>query len=222
MERDLGAHLEATLRGVVIGERWPKSGVEVVVTVLEGEEEGWWGDEINAEGGSVRGWGTMTLLAACITIASAALVEAGIDCVDLITGGVAALVTTPSSSSLQTLSSGRQSRLQNSGAATQTQIILDPSPIEHPQTGVGAIQAACVVGYLASRDEVTEVWMKADIGGGGGHADDLVEGAVRAAVAARGVLSEVVREGAKGKFLAGINGNGSTSGAGEGDVKMGG
>src|SRR5277367_4846504 len=40
-ERDLAVHLETALRGVIIGDRWPKSGVEVTITILEGEEDRW-------------------------------------------------------------------------------------------------------------------------------------------------------------------------------------
>ncbi|KAK8920575.1 Exosome complex component MTR3 [Metarhizium anisopliae] len=36
-ERDLSIHLETALRGAVIADRWPKSGVEVVVTIVEGD-----------------------------------------------------------------------------------------------------------------------------------------------------------------------------------------
>merc|ERR1711977_376795 len=55
-ERDLGVHLETALRGVIIGDRWPKSGVEVIITILEGEEDQWWGDD---RGGSITAgdWG---------------------------------------------------------------------------------------------------------------------------------------------------------------------
>ncbi|RQM08775.1 hypothetical protein DH86_00002491, partial [Scytalidium sp. 3C] len=58
-ERDLGVHLETALRGVIIGDRWPKSGVEVIITILEGEEDQWWGD--NADNGSTtsQDWGMM-------------------------------------------------------------------------------------------------------------------------------------------------------------------
>lgn len=164
-ERDLGAHLETALRGVIIGERWPKSACEVVITVLEGEEDGWWGDAQESGGGKAgSGWGMMSVLAGCITVASAALADAGIDCVDLISGGVAAVV--------------------GDG------VIIDPSPPEQN------LQAACVVGYLQSTDEVTEIWMK---GESGSHAEALVDGAVRAAVLTRSVLNEAVREAAEAK-----------------------
>ncbi|WPH04763.1 Hypothetical protein R9X50_00765800 [Acrodontium crateriforme] len=162
-ERDLGMHLESALRGVVIGERWPKSGCEVVITVLEGEEDGWWGDAQGAE--KSGGWGMMGVLAGCITVASAALMDAGIDCVDMVSGGVAALASDE--------------------RGNGTRIVLDPSPSEHD------IKAACVVGYLQSRDEITEMWMK---GNAGVQTEALIDEAVKAAVMTRSVLGEAVKE----------------------------
>lgn len=174
-ERDLGVHLETALRGVVIGERWPKSACEVVITVLEGEEDRWWGDE-NAgsagEGAKLGGWGMMGVLAGCITAASAAIADAGIDCVDLVSGGVAAAV--------------------KSSEGTSSSVVLDPCPSEHE--GVGA---ACVVGYLQSRDEVTELWVKGDAGA---DPETLIDRAVEAAILSKSVLAEAVREGAEKKF----------------------
>ena len=165
-------HLETALRGVIIGERWPKSGVEVVITVLEGEEDGWWGDAGRGAGGGGGSWGTMGVLAGCITVASAALVDAGIDCVDLVSGGVAAVVA-----------DGRQGRNEVVGEA---EVVLDPCPAEHQD-----VRAACVVGYLQSRDEVTELWMKGDAGM---QVEALVDEAVKAASLSRTVLAEAVRE----------------------------
>lgn len=156
-------HLETALRGVIIGERWPKSGCEVVITVLEGEEDGWWGDR--QRGTKSGGWGMMSVLAGCITVASAALVDAGIDCVDLVSGGVAALT--------------QESAEGNGG------MVLDPCPSEHE------MRAACVVGYLQSRDEVTEMWMKGDAGA---ESEALVDQAVKAATMTRSVLAEAVKE----------------------------
>jgi exosome complex component MTR3 len=164
-ERDLGAHLETALRGVVIGERWPKSACEVVITVLEGEEDGWLGAKQGAI--AAGGWGMMSVLAGCITVASAALVDAGIDCVDLVSGGVAALVTEPTSSTK---------------AAT---LVLDPSPAEHE------IVSGCVVGYLQSRDEITEIWVRGDAGS---QTEALLEQAVKAATMTRTVLVEAIKE----------------------------
>ncbi|KAI7551133.1 exoribonuclease family protein [Hortaea werneckii] len=169
-ERDLGAHLETALRGVIIGERWPKSGVEVVITVLEGEEDGWWGDEAGRQEG---GWGMMGVLAGCITVASAALVDAGIDCVDVISGGVAAVV-------------------QDAEKQGERQLVLDPCPAEH-----GRLRAACVVGYLQSRDELTECWIKGDAGV---EVESLVDEAVKAASLSRTVLVETIKESVQMKL----------------------
>ncbi|KAF2396552.1 hypothetical protein EJ06DRAFT_499774 [Trichodelitschia bisporula] len=179
-ERDLGAHLENALRGIVIGKRWPKSGVDVIITILEGEEDRWWGDEVSGGTtglGVVGGWGMMNVLAGCITVASAALVDAGIDCVDLVCGGVAAILPSPDSKDNQT---------------QQSITVLDPSPPEHPE-----IQAACVVGYSASRDEITELWLKGD---SGAATEQLIDSAVAAAVATRAVMVEAMSETALSKF----------------------
>lgn len=189
-ERDLGVHLEAALRGVIIGDRWPKSGAEVIVTVLEGEEHAWWGDEAGLGGErhiGLGGCGLMTVLAGCITVASAALVDAGIDCVDLVSGGVAAIVRTPCGAS------------SYRGAEEETQLVLDPCPSDH-----GGIIAAAVVAYLASRDELTEIWMKGDVGAA---QEDIIERAVDAAKASRLVLADAVKEGIEAQlFMGTING----------------
>lgn len=186
-ERDLGVHLETALRGVVIGERWPKSGCEVVITVLEGEEDGWWGDRQRSE--KAGGWGMISVLGACITVASAALVDAGIDCVDLVSGGVAALV-------------------QESSEA-KTRIILDPCPCEHD------FKAACVVGYLQARDEVTGMWMKRDAGD---ETEALIDQAIKAASLTRTVLAEAVKEATELKGATSLEeskeANGETKSAG--------
>ena len=178
-ERDLGVHLETALRGVIIGERWPKSGCEVVITVLEDEEDGWWHDGTTGERSG--GWGMMSVLAGCITVASAALVDAGIDCVDLVSGGVAAVVARSDK--------GRE------------EMMIDPCPSEHD------VRAACVVGYLQSRDEITEMWLKGDAGA---QTDALIDEAVKAARMTRTVLADAVKEAAElktgGKDEEAVNG----------------
>ena len=185
----MSVHLEAALRGVIIGDRWPKSGVEIVVTVLEAEEDGWRGDDVgSAAARDIGGWSMMTVLAGCITVASAAIVEAGIDCVDLVSGGVAALVRSPRDSSVV---KARGYEEEEDWTQEHTQVVLDPQPGEHEE-----IVAACVVGYLASRDELTQVWIKGDIGT---STDCLVDRAVDAAILARTVLAEVVRESAEAR-----------------------
>jgi len=180
-ERDLGAHLETALRGVIIGERWPKSACEVVITVLEGEDDAWFGEELGKSGNAgqgqqMSGWGMMNVLAGCITAASAAIAAAGIDCVDLVAGGVAAL---PSSEPEQ--------------VETESSLaVQDPCPSEQQ-----SLRAACVVGYMQSRDEITELWMKGDVGP---KPELLIDQAVEAAVLTRAVLAEAVREAAQAKY----------------------
>lgn len=111
----------------------------------------------------------LTVLAGCITVASAALVQAGIDCIDLIAGGVAAVVRE------QTDTDAEDEALQ---------IVLDPCPSEHAE-----IVAACLIGYLPSRDEIVEIWLKGEVG----DSELLIDRAVDAAVAAGTVLAEVLR-----------------------------
>ncbi|KAF1943053.1 exoribonuclease family protein [Clathrospora elynae] len=181
-ERDLGVHLETALRGVIIGERWPKSGVEVVVTILEGDEDGWWGDSASEGSAAGSGWGLLNVLAGCITVASAAITDAGIDCVDMVCGGVAAITRNPESRHEKELVR-----------------ILDPCPAEHKE-----VVAACVVGYLASRDEITEIWMKGDVGA---DPDALIEGATHAAMGSLAVVKEVLLEALEAKFHGQTEGN---------------
>jgi len=132
-ERDLSTHLETALRGAIIADRWPKSGVDVVVTILEGEQSR---QAALAEGNEE--WDMMNVLGGCITVAAAAIADAGIDCVDTVSGGVAALVGDT-----------------NGG---DPQIVLDPVPSEHEK-----ILAACCVAYLPARDEVTNLWLKGNV-----------------------------------------------------------
>lgn len=129
-ERDLSTHLETALRGTMIADRWPKSGVDVVVTIIEGELT-----REAAQDQGIEDWEMMNVLSGCITVASAAIADAGIDCVDTVSGGVAALVA--------------------GSGSDDTIVVLDPVPSEH-----GEIQAACCVAYLPARDEITNLWFK--------------------------------------------------------------
>ncbi|KAI4248577.1 MAG: hypothetical protein LQ352_005902 [Teloschistes flavicans] len=192
-ERDLAVHVETALRGLLISERWPKSGIDVVITVLEGEDDGPQPtrQEQRQEEGGLSGWGMMSVLAGCITVASAAIADAGIDCVDLVSGGVAGIVRQP-----QPPGTFRSS----DGAAAQ--IILDPCPSEHLE-----ILAVCVVGYLKSRDEVTEIWTRGDIGNSPTGEDPnrlgfevLVDRAVDAAASSRLVLEAALKEATEAKL----------------------
>lgn len=189
-ERDLAIHVETALRGLLISERWPKSGVDVILTVLEGEEDGplgLMGNEVCGKEGGLSGWGMMSVLSGCITAASAAITDAGIDCVDLVSGGVAALVRPQEYS-------GKSRHTENSGG--ESHIVQDPCPSEHQD-----LAAICVVGYLRSRDEVTEIWTRGNVGGTSPRQDSLVlerlvDKAVEAAMSSRLVLEEALRESA--------------------------
>ncbi|KAF4996831.1 hypothetical protein FGRMN_4260 [Fusarium graminum] len=132
-ERDLSTHLEAALRGALIADRWPKSGVDVIVTIIEGDQA----REVALEQGSEE-WDVMNVLSGCITVAAAALADAGIDCVDTVSGGVAALVP------------GQDNK--------EPTMVLDPVPSEHSK-----ILAACCVAYLPARDEITNLWLKGSL-----------------------------------------------------------
>lgn len=117
----------------------------------------------------------MSILSGCITVASAAIVDAGIDCIDLVTGGVAAIVRQPTAPS---------------------QVLIDPCPSDHDE-----IFATCVIGYLQTRDEITELWTKGNVmvlpdcnKANTIGFEPLLDGAVEAAVAARLVLTEAIEE----------------------------
>ena len=168
-ERDLGTHLETALRGAIIPNRWPKSAIDVVVIVLEGEEDHWVGRRPEDRQG-IQGVGMMNVLAGCITVASAALADARIDCIDLLAGGVAAIVASEGVKEIR---------------------VLDPCPMEHEQ-----ILSACTIGYLPTRDEITEVWMRGNLTGSAA-VEDILEGAVKSARGTQLVLQEAVQESAE-------------------------
>jgi exosome complex component MTR3 len=133
-ERDLSTHLETALRGAIIADRWPKSGVDIIVSIVEGDQDR---ETSRAEGDEV--WDAMNALGGCITVASAALADAGIDCVDTVAGGVAALV-------------------RDTADDSKTEVVIDPVPSEHEK-----VLAACCVAYLPARDEITNLWFKGDL-----------------------------------------------------------
>ena len=192
-------HLETALRGILISERWPKSGVDVVITVLEGEEDRHDNQVITQPGvylGQSKGWGMMSLLSGCITVASVAIADAGIDCVDLVTGGVAAMVHQPNSSLRRA-----KSRVKSDRSDLADEILADPCPAER-----GDLQAVCVVGYIQSRDELTEIWVKGKALEGKNESEDragldmLLDRAVEAAVTARLVVVGAINESTETKI----------------------
>ncbi|KAL9044952.1 MAG: hypothetical protein Q9214_001952 [Letrouitia sp. 1 TL-2023] len=179
IERDLGVHLETALRGLVLSERWPKSGVEISVTVLEAEDE----DEKSV-------WGMMSVLSGCITVASAAIMDAGIDSVDVVAGGVAAIAQQEPTPPVPS------DRVVKEGTNRTVQLVMDPCLAEHDR-----LVAVCVVGYLQVRDEITEIWVMGDaLESGEKKAENqfglesLVDHAVQAAAEARLVLLEAIKE----------------------------
>lgn len=199
----MGVHLENALRGVIIGDRWPKSGLDVIVTILEGEEDRWCGDEAVGSGtgaiSSGEGWGLMNVLAACVTASSAAIVDAKIDCLDLVLGGVAAVVPA-SIDKKENLIQGME--VDDDGGKEKQILVLDPCPSEHTK-----ITALCVLGYMPSRDEVTEVWLKGDVPCVSDSKDDvdldsLMEGATLAARGSQTVLIDAIRKTAEAQAAA--------------------
>lgn len=191
-------HVETALRGLLISERWPKSGVDVVITVLEGEDDGplrLAGNHIREEQkGGLSGWGMMSVLSGCITVASAAIADAGIDCVDIVTGGIAGVVR-----QRETLASGA---LEKGNRDAESQILLDPCHSEHAD-----LVAVCVVGYLQSRDEITEIWTRGDLGRVSTEQgkqslglEGLLDRAVEAAVLSRAVLEQALQKSVEFKL----------------------
>jgi exosome complex component MTR3 len=186
--------------------------LDVTITVLEAEDDRWWGD---ASASSDASWGMMNVLAGCITAAAAAIADARIDCLDLVAGGVAALVADEEESDSKEITTG-------GGSRPSPRLLLDPDPSEHKN-----IVAACVVGYLPGRDEITEIWLKGDTSDVTwttegeqkvpGH-DVLIDGAIDAARAARSVLAAAVRESGE-RFIAQSMGVSGTTKAGT-DIEM--
>lgn len=177
--------METALRGAIIAERWPKSALDITVTILEAEDDRWWGD---APGPHDASWGMLNVLAGCVTAASAAIADARVDCLDLVAGGVASLVVGDAA--------------EAGDDEPRPRLVLDADPAEHQ-----SILAGCVVAYMPARDEVTELWLKGDssrvfLSSSGdddarlGH-DALIDGAVAAAQAAHFVLAAAVRESAE-------------------------
>lgn len=138
----------------------------------------------------------MNVLAGCITVASAAIADARIDCLDLVAGGVSAIVMNDDQK-------GKKKGVGENGMQESVpqdrSLILDPNPSEHKD-----IVSVCLVGFMPSRDEMTELWLKGDIPEFSALARDpgfsyesLIDGAVSAACGAQAVLVDAVRESAE-------------------------
>ncbi|EPS38082.1 hypothetical protein H072_8199 [Dactylellina haptotyla CBS 200.50] len=215
-ERDLGSRLYQALVGAIRRELYPKSRIEVVVTILDSEDEG---DEVNTifmeEGkasSELKYWDVGraeralgVVLAGCITAASAALADAGIEMYDLVSGGVASVFVDEADSK----GKGKDN------SVGEKLYVRDP-PVAPP--GGKAPLATCVIGYMAARDEISELWISGKLGTRNGvtEMDELVDEAVAAARASRGVLNEAAKE--RVKFIVGKAQ--ATAGAEGKDVEM--
>ncbi|KAI5849193.1 3' exoribonuclease family, domain 1-domain-containing protein [Tricharina praecox] len=156
LERDLSAQLQVALSRAIKTAAYPKSGIDVFVTVLDCE------GAIDDEG-----LGAMQALAGAITCASAAVADAGIECVDLVSAGIAALVEVPGDEGLLT--------------------VLDPSPLDGYD-----VKAAALVAYMAGRDEISLLWVRGEVEGS--VFDGVVDSAVQVAAGVRAVVNEAVKE----------------------------
>jgi exosome complex component MTR3 len=146
-DKDMAARLETALRGVIIAERWPKSGVDIVVTVLEAEQAFSTFDSVtrpqDQDPDIYNGSSSLTVLAGAITVASAAIVDAGIDCLGYVVGGVAVVVPEPSAT------------LGHQKSHSISKAIADPDYSETHD-----ISVACVVAYMAAQDQILGMWLQ--------------------------------------------------------------
>ncbi|KAI1611020.1 ribonuclease PH [Exophiala viscosa] len=164
-EKDLGLHLENALKGAIIPDRWPKSAIDVAVTVLEGEDDQETGDRI-------AGLGLFNMLAGCINVAMAAIADARLDCLDLLAAGVGAIILGPDMKPVR---------------------VLDPAAIEHPEMLssclVGYLPSRDEIVELWCNDSGSTQAGDNDLG-----YEELVDSAVAAARGAQTVLKEVLLE----------------------------
>ncbi|KAF3189378.1 3'-5'-exoribonuclease [Orbilia oligospora] len=217
-ERDLGSRLYQALVGAIRRELYPKSRIEVVVTILDSEDEG---DDVNTvyieegkttvetkfwdAGRSERALGVV--LAGCITAASAALADAGIEMFDLVSGGVATSFVDEVNS-----------KGKDKGDAVSNKLYVRDPAIALPEGKTPL--ATCVLGYMAARDEISELWISGKVGTKNGttEMDELVDEAIAAARSARGVLNEAAKE--RVQFIVDKTGTAAPSKGETTDVEM--
>lgn len=171
VERDLGSHLENALSGVILTDKYPKSALEIAVIVLEGEEDCLWNEEQGQETG-LGGIGLMNVLSASINVAVAALIDAKIECLDILSAGVAARDT--------------------SG------ILLDPCPSEHEELTAACVLG--FLSNKDELVEVWSKTTAAH--GSQKDLAELIDSAVKAARGAQKILVEVTKESLESKSLA--------------------
>ncbi|KAG0644780.1 3' exoribonuclease family, domain 1-domain-containing protein [Tuber brumale] len=221
MERDLSAQLSIALgKSVAVG-KYPKSAIDVFVSVLDCE--GGLGDRGDERGGGVE-VGLMSVLAAAISCASAAIADAGIECFDIVAGGVAGLVLEQGGVvEKDGVEGGLEVGEENDdikrgeGGNGKVTLVLDPSPVDGC-----IILAAAAVGYMAARDELTLVWTKGSLdwdGDGTDEVERIIDGAITASTGVRLVINEAVKE----RLLLGLKEMGLIKGkavGGDGDAAM--
>lgn len=168
LERELSLQLQIAISGMVRASAYPKSGIDVFVTVLdcEGRIEEMIGVDAAEGEGERASLGAMQVLTGAITCASTAIADAGIECVDLVAAGMAALVEAKDGKDM---------------------VVMDPSPLDGWQ-----VRAAVLVGYMAARDEITLVWSRGEVGVE--EFTGVMESAVEVATKVRGVVNDAVRE----------------------------
>jgi exosome complex component MTR3 len=173
----MATHIETALNGVIIPDRWPKSAIDIFLTIFE-SEDGIEQDPPSRGQNGIEGIADMNVVSGCITAASAALLDAQIDCLDLITGGVAAVAPGHDGFSI---------------------ILLDPSSSEVPCPG-----SAAVVAYMPARDEITLIWAKGDMSADPNPQTigyyTLLDNAVDAARGAHFVLKQIITENAQSQI----------------------
>lgn len=153
-EKDFSLHLQSALAPSVRLDLFPKSVVDVYVNVLEMD-------------------GQMATLAAAVTCASAAIADAGIDCMDTVTGSSAFL--------------------------KEGQIYLDPEEADEgtPQ------EAQMMVAYLAALGELSEVYTRGSVDTGKSTGfESLLSACIDAAAEVRVVSNNALLEGVKGTLSA--------------------
>lgn len=160
LERDLSAQLQRAVARAVRTAAYPKSAIDVFVTVLDGEAPG------NC---ALPELADMTALAGAIACASAAIADAGIECVDLVSAGVAGVVEDLS------VPGGRRT-------------VLDPAPAD-----AWIVKGAACVAYMAARDELSLVWSRGEMEAPG-EDGDVVDRAIDVARRIRAVLNDAATE----------------------------
>ncbi|PWW71711.1 hypothetical protein C7212DRAFT_287530 [Tuber magnatum] len=215
VERDLSAQLSLALGKSVDVGKYPKSAIDVFVSVLDCE--GGLGDPNDVKSSGVE-VGLMSVLAAAISCAGAAIADAGIECFDLVAGGVAGLIKKRDGEvegdrivADMGIGGGNDDSRRGGERDTRITLVLDPSPTEDY-----IILAAAAVGYMAARDELTLVWTKGSMArncDGTDEVESLIDGAIAAATGVRLVINEAIKE----RLLLGLNAVGLVRGTAGGD-----